>query len=126
VARYPSLTKCDELATWNLHAVNYFDSGHGKGWWDEAGVSIKHALCFEQVKPIGAKLHNAPNFVSFFQSHFNQDYASYSHVCKDVQRLFYEVKPTNVNQVDQFNAHTIVKTCTLHQVHNVEIDKISL
>jgi hypothetical protein len=54
VAHYLSLTKCDELGTWNLHAVNYFDSGHGKGWWDATGVSIKHALCFEQVKPIGA------------------------------------------------------------------------
>jgi hypothetical protein len=96
-AHYLSLTKCDELGTWNLHAVNYFDSGHGKGWWDEAGVSIKHALCFEQVKPIGAIFHNAPNVVNFSQGHFNQDYASYSHVCKDVQHLFYEVKPTNVN-----------------------------
>jgi hypothetical protein len=31
---------------------------------------------------------------------------------KDVNRLFYEVKPKDINQVDQFNAQTVPWTLT--------------
>jgi hypothetical protein len=72
------------------------------------------------------KLHNAFDVVSFLQGHFNQDYAGYSHVRRDVQCFFYEFKSKDVNQVDQFNAHTIARMHTLHQVCCVGLDKISL
>jgi hypothetical protein len=44
---------------------NYLGSKHGKGRWYGARVSIKQALRFEQVKPIGVKLHNVSDVVSF-------------------------------------------------------------
>ncbi len=104
MARYPSLTKCDELPLGTCMSWNYFDSGHGKGRWDGARASIKHAFRFEQVKPNGVRLHNALDVVNFLQDHFNQAYAGYSNVRRDVRRSFYEIKLVDVNQVDQFNA----------------------
>lgn len=64
--------------------------------------------------------------VNFLQGHFNQDYVGYSHAQRDVQHFFYDVKPKDVNCVDQFNVHTIVITHNLHQVCNVGFEKISL
>jgi hypothetical protein len=84
VAHYPSLTKCDELLIGTCMQWNYFGSGHGKGRWYGARVSIKQALKSKQVKPIGARLHNAYDVVNFLQGHFNQNYVGYSHACKDV------------------------------------------
>ncbi len=45
---------------------------------------------------------------------------------RDVHYLFYEIKLANVNQEQQFNAHTVVGMRSLHQVRNVGLDKISL
>jgi hypothetical protein len=64
--------------------------------------------------------------VNFLQGHFNQDYVGYSHVQRDVQHFFYDVKPKDVNCVDQFNVHIVVITRNLHQVCSVGLDKISL
>ncbi len=65
MACYPSLTKCDELPLGTCMQWNYLGSKHGKGRWYGARVSIKQALRFEQVKPIGVKLHNVSDVVSF-------------------------------------------------------------
>jgi len=40
--------------------------------------------------------------------------------------FFYEVKPIDVNRVDQFNAQIVARTCTLHQVRSVKLNKILL
>jgi hypothetical protein len=44
---------------------NYFDNNHGKGRWDGVGASIKQAFRAKQVKPLGARLHNVLDVVSF-------------------------------------------------------------
>ncbi len=42
------------------------------------------------------------------------------------ETFFYEVKPIDVNRVDQFNARTVEGTWSFHQVKSVGLDKVSL
>jgi hypothetical protein len=51
---------------------------------------------------------------------------TYDGARKDVNRYFHEVKMTNVNRVDQFNAWIVEGTCNFHQVKSIGLDKISL
>jgi hypothetical protein len=54
------------------HACNgiIFGSGHDKGRWDGAGISIKQTLKSEHVKPIGVRLDNVYDVLNFLQGHF--------------------------------------------------------
>ncbi len=71
---------------------NYFGNEHGKGRWDGAGVHIKDVFRAEHDKPLGVHFHNASYVVNFSQGHFNRYYDGYSHVRRDVQHFFYDVK----------------------------------
>ena len=53
VARYPSLTRSDDLPLGCTMQWNWFGIGHGKGRWDGAGAHVKQALRAEQVKRQG-------------------------------------------------------------------------
>jgi hypothetical protein len=72
------------------------------------------------------EVHNAIDVVSYLTCYFALQHLTHDGARRDIQHYFYEVKPTNVNRVDQFNAQTNEGTQNFHQIKSVGLDKISL
>jgi hypothetical protein len=51
----------------------------------------------------------------FPQIHFNLEHVGYSISQRNIHYFFNEIKPKDVNQVNQFNAQAITRTHNLHQ-----------
>jgi hypothetical protein len=60
------------------------------------------------------QLHNATYVVSYLTRYFGLQHLVHDGARKDVYRYFYEVKPNDVNRVDQFNALIVEGTQSFH------------
>ena len=107
VARYPSLTRSNDLPSGCTMQWNWFGSGHGKGRWDGAGAHVKQALRAKQVKPLGCRLHGAIDVVQFLRTQMTKEYAGYSGAPRSVHCYFYDVTKAEVNLMASFNARTV-------------------
>lgn len=85
---------------------------------------MKQALWVEQVQQKSMEVHNATYVVSYLTCYFGLQHLTHDGARRDIQHYFYEVKPTDVNRVDQFNAQTKEATQCFHQIKSVGLDKI--
>jgi hypothetical protein len=75
-----------------------------------ARAHVKQALWVEQVRPNSVQLHNVANVVNCLTCYFGLQNLAHDGARRNVKCYFYEVKPTNVNKVDQFNSWTVEGT----------------
>jgi hypothetical protein len=71
------------------------------------------------------QLHNAVDVVSYLTCYFGLQHLIHDGARRDNHRYFYEMKPIDVNRVDQFNAQIVEGTQSFHQIKSVGLDKIS-
>ncbi len=72
------------------------------------------------------QLHNIANVVAYLKHHMGRQHLAHDGARRGVYHCFYEMKVSDVNRVDQFNAQIVEGTCDFHQVKSVGLDKIFL
>jgi hypothetical protein len=98
ISRYYNETICSELTNGCKMTWNYFAIGHGKGEVDGVGVSLKHDVKNEQLKPNGMKIQNAHEATIFLKVESNKFHASYLVARKVVNKYVWEVKEVDIDK----------------------------
>ena len=84
---------------------SFFGSGHGKGEHDGVGVVIKHALTAKQLNVNGIKLEDSHDVVEWLTWKMGDDVK---------QRLFVEVKVSDVDRTNAWDCQTLEGTQSRH------------
>jgi hypothetical protein len=82
----------------------FFTFGHWKGEVDGARTLCKWEICKEQVK---LKLQNAHEVVLYLKAKANKHHASHNNVRRIVNKVFWEIKISDINSSRCYNCNTV-------------------
>jgi hypothetical protein len=71
---------------------------------------MKQELRAKQIWPNSVQLHNIANVVAYLKHHMGRQHLTHDGARRGVYHCFYEMKVSDVNRVDQFNAPIVEGT----------------